>query len=146
MRVRDVLNAKSGRVITIPVDQTARAAVASMVQSNIGSLPVVDPDGKLVGVVSERDLLRELHERADEFGRTTVRAIMTHEPITCDIDDDVEAVMGLMSDNRIAKIPVINRGQLAGIISVGDVVKRLYERTQAENGHLMEYLHGPVHA
>jgi len=145
MRVRDVLKTKGGRIITIDPEATAPEAVARMVENNIGSLPVVEPDGRLVGVISERDLMRELHDRGDSFGRTMIRAVMTLDPITCDIDDEVDAVMGQMSERRIAKVPVIDRGRLAGIVSVGDVVKLLYERTQAENHHLMDYLYGPAH-
>jgi CBS domain-containing protein len=145
MKVRDVLNTKGGRIITIGPDATAAEAVARMVENNIGSLPVVEPDGRMVGVISERDVLRELHDRGDRFSGTMIRAIMTLEPITCEIDDQVEAVMGVMSERRIAKVPVIDRGRLAGIVSVGDVVKLLYEKTQAENHHLMDYLYGPAH-
>jgi CBS domain-containing protein len=146
MKVRDVLKTKGGRVITIGPEASARDAVARMVENNIGSLPVVEGEGQLVGVVSERDLMREYHDRGEAFDRTIVREIMTLEPITCDVDDEVEDVMGQMSDRRIAKVPVIERGCLAGIVSVGDVVKLLYERTRAENHHLMDYLYGPAHA
>jgi CBS domain-containing protein len=146
MRVRDVLNTKGGRIITIGPDATAAEAVARMVENNIGSLPVVEPDGCLVGVISERDLMRELHDRCDHFAGTMIRAIMTLDPITCDVDDEVDAVMGVMSERRIAKVPVTDRGRLAGIVSVGDVIKLLYERTRAENHHLMDYLYGPAHA
>jgi len=145
MRVRDVLKTKGGRIITIGPEATAPEAVARMVENNIGSLPVVEPDGQLVGVVSERDLMRELHDRGDQFGGAAVREIMTLDPITCDVDDEVEAVMGQMSERRIAKVPVTDRGRLSGIVSVGDVVKLLYERTQAENHHLRDYLYGPAH-
>jgi CBS domain-containing protein len=146
MRVRDVLNAKGGRIVTIDPAATAAEAVARMVENNIGSLPVVEPDGQLVGVISERDLIRELHDRGDQFAGTIIRAIMTLDPITCDADDEVEAVMGLMSERRIAKVPVADRGCLVGIVSVGDVIKMLYEHTRAENHHLMDYLYGPAHA
>ena len=146
MRVRDVIKTKGDRIITIGPEASAPEAVARMVESNIGSLPVVEDDGRLVGILSERDLMRELHDRGDQFGRTMIRAVMTLDPITCDIDDDVDAVMGQMSERRIAKVPVIDRGRLAGIVSVGDVVKLLYERTRAENDHLMHYLYGPAHA
>jgi CBS domain-containing protein len=146
MKVRDVLNAKGGRIITIGPDATAAEAVARMVEGNIGSLPVVEPDGRLIGVISERDLMRELHDRGSHFHTTMIRAIMTLDPITCDVDDEVEAVMGVMSERRIAKVPVTDRGRLAGIVSVGDVVKMLYEKTRAENHHLMDYLYGPAHA
>jgi CBS domain-containing protein len=145
MRVRDVLKTKGGRIVTISPEASAPEAVARMVENNIGSLPVVELDGTLVGVISERDLMRELHDRGDGFNRASIRAVMTLDPITCDIEDEVDVVMGQMTERRIAKIPVIDRGRLAGIISVGDVVKLLYERTQAENHHLMDYLYGPAH-
>jgi CBS domain-containing protein len=146
MRVRDVLKTKGGRMITIGPDASTGEAVARMVENNIGSLPVVDPDGRMVGVISERDLMRELHDRGDHFSRTLIRAVMTLDPITCDIDDQVETVMGQMTEKRIAKVPVVERGRLVGIVSVGDVIKLLYEKTQAENHHLMDYLYGPAHA
>ncbi len=146
MLVRDVLKAKCGRIITIGPDATAAEAVATMVENNIGSLPVVADDGRLVGVVSERDLIRELHDQGEHFWRATMQAVMSLDPVTCDIDEDVDVVMGQMSDRRIAKVPVLDRGALVGIVSVGDVVKQLYERTRAENGHLMDYLYGPAHA
>ena len=146
MKVRDVLKTKGGRMITIGPEATAPEAVARMVENNIGSLPVLEDDGALVGVISERDLMRELHDRGDQFSRALIRAVMTLDPVTCDIDDDVDALMGLMSERRIAKVPVIDRGRLAGIVSVGDVVKLLYEKTRAENHHLMDYLYGPAHA
>ena len=145
MLVRDVLKAKGCRIFTINQEATADEAIARMVENNIGSLPVVDSDGRLVGVISERDLIRELHDRGEDFRSCPIQAIMTLDPITCDMDDEVEAVMGQMSERRIAKVPVVDRGTLAGVVSVGDVVKLLYERTRAENHHLMDYLYGPAH-
>jgi CBS domain-containing protein len=144
VKVRDVLKTKGDRIITIEPGATTSEAVARLVENNIGSLPVVEHDGTLVGVVSERDLIRELHDRGGEFSMATIQEIMTLDPVTCSIDDEVEAAMGMMSDRRVAKIPVMDRGQLAGIISVGDVIKTLYARTKDENNHLMDYLYGPV--
>jgi CBS domain-containing protein len=144
MKVRDVLKAKGERIIIVGPQATTAEAVALMVENNIGSLPVIDHDGTLVGVVSERDLIRELHDRGENFSRARIQAIMTLDPVTCNIEDEVEAVMGMMSDRRIAKVPVIERGQLVGIVSVGDVIKTLYARTKDENDHLMGYLYGPV--
>ncbi len=146
MLVREVLKAKGGRIITVGPGATASAAVALMVDHNIGSLPVLDGEGRLVGVVSERDLIRAVHEGCREFASTTIGEIMTADPATCDIDDDVNQVMGQMSERRIAKVPVLSRGELVGIVSVGDVIKLLYERISVENGHLMEYLYGHSHS
>jgi CBS domain-containing protein len=144
MKVRDVLKTKGERIITIEPGAMTPDAVARMVENNIGSLPVVDREGRLVGVLSERDLIRELHDRGDQFAASSIEQVMTLDPITCDIDDEVEAVMGLMSEKRIAKVPITERGRLVGIVSVGDVIKTLYARTKDENHHLMGYLYGPV--
>ncbi len=142
MQVRDVLKAKGGRIITIGQDATVAEAIARLVQHNIGSLPVTADDGTLVGIFSERDVLRGLQARGEGFGPTRVSNVMTPEPVTCNLDDDVNDVMGMMSDRRIAKVPVLDAGRLVGIVSVGDVVKVMYDRVHSENQHLMTYIHG----
>lgn len=142
MQVRDVLNAKGARVVTIDPDATVNEAIARLVQNNIGSLPVADPEGHLLGIFSERDVLRGLHNRGEGYGRMRVGDVMTHDPVTCTPECDVDEVMGKMSERRIAKVPVLNDGRLVGIVSVGDVIKVMYERVSSENQHLMTYIHG----
>ncbi len=142
MQVRDVLRAKGGRVISIDPEATVHEAIAKLVQNNIGSLPVADSAGRLLGMFSERDVLRGLHHNGEKFQRSHVSLVMTANPISCRLDDDVNDVMGLMSDRRIAKVPVLDGETLVGIISVGDVVKVMYERVAAENHHLISYIHG----
>ena len=142
MQVRDVLKNKGGRVVTIGAGATVADAVARLVQNNIGSLPVVDEGDRLVGVVSERDVLRLMHNRGEAFSREKIGDVMTREPVTCTPECDVDEVMGQMSERRIAKIPVVEGQKLVGIVSVGDVIKVMYERVHAENTHLMSYLHG----
>jgi CBS domain-containing protein len=142
MQVRDVLMAKGNRVVSIESDATVNEAIARLVQNNIGSLPVVDGEGHLLGIFSERDVLRGLHNRGEGFGRSKVVDVMTPNPVTCELDADVNDVMGQMSDRRIAKVPVLKQSKLIGIVSVGDVIKVLYERLKSENDHLMTYIHG----
>ena len=142
MQVRDVLKTKGGRVIVIEHDATVSDAIARLVQNNIGSLPVIGADGTLVGIFSERDVLRNLHTRGEGFGRTRVSEVMTPNPSTCRLDDDVNDVMGAMSERRIAKVPVLDGDRLVGIVSVGDVIKVMYDRVHSENQHLMGYIHG----
>jgi len=142
MQVRDVLKTKGGRVISIDPEATVSEAIARLVQNNIGSLPVVDAEGHLVGIFSERDALRGIHNHGEGFGRTHVAEVMSGNPITCDLDDEVNEVMGKMSERRIAKVPVMHNGKLVGIVSVGDVIKVLYEKVSSENQHLMTYIHG----
>jgi CBS domain-containing protein len=141
MQVRDVLKTKGGRVISIDPEASVTEAIARLVQNNIGSLPVVDAEGNLVGIFSERDALRSIHSN-DGSGRAHVSQIMSSDPVTCETDDDVNEVMGKMSERRIAKVPVLCSGKLVGIVSVGDVIKVLYEKVSSENHHLMTYIHG----
>ena len=144
MLVRDVLNSKGNRVLSIDLEATVHEAIAKLVQNNIGSLPVVDHEGKLVGIFAERDVLRLIHNRGDGFARLHMSQVMTPDPITCDTHDDVNDVMGQMSERRIAKVPVVSQGQLVGIISVGDVIKVMYDKVATENHHLLSYIHGAV--
>jgi CBS domain-containing protein len=144
MLVRDVLDTKGRRVVSIDLEATVHEAIAKLVQNNIGSLPVVDKDGKLVGIFAERDVLRLIHNRGEGFVRLSMSQVMTHDPVTCDYNDDVNEVMGQMSERRIAKVPVVSEGQLVGIISVGDVIKVMYDKVATENSHLLSYIHGAV--
>ncbi len=144
MLVRDVLHAKGSRIVSIDPEATVHEAIAKLVQNNIGSLPVVDHDGRLIGIFAERDVLRIFHNRGDGSCRVRISEVMTRDPITCDIHDDVNDVMGTMSERRIAKVPVLHEGVLVGIISVGDVIKVMYEKVSTENHHLLSYIHGAI--
>jgi CBS domain-containing protein len=144
MLVRDVLESKGRRIISIGADSTVSEAIAKLVQNNIGSLPVLDKSGKLVGVFSERDVLRLIHSRGEGCSRAQVSEVMTPGPITCSLDDHVDDVMGKMSERHIAKVPVLSEGELVGVISVGDVIKVLYDKVHTENEHLRSYIHGGV--
>jgi CBS domain-containing protein len=144
MLVRDVLESKGRRIIAIDCEATVSEAIAKLVQNNIGSLPVVDQSGSLVGIFSERDVLRIIHNRGEGFGRLRVSDVMTGQPVTCRLEDDVNDVMGKMSERHIAKVPVLSDNQLVGVVSVGDVIKVLYDKVHTENQHLISYIHGAV--
>lgn len=141
MLVREVLRAKGGRVITIDRGARVAEAIALMVQHNIGSLPVTADDA-LVGIFSERDVLRLLERHGEGYGSIALDDVMTRDPVTCDVDEDVDCVIGKMSERRIAKVPVVSGKELVGVISVGDMIKVMFERVQSENQHLMSYIHG----
>jgi CBS domain-containing protein len=144
MQVRDVLKSKGNRIIVIEAECSVAQAIARLVENNIGSLPVVDASGRLVGICSERDVLRGLHEHGEGFARMNVVDVMTPDPVTCELDDDVNDVMGKMSERRIAKVPVLDQSMLTGIVSVGDVIKVLFEKVNSENQHLLTYIHGAM--
>lgn len=142
MTVREVLRNKGNRVVSIGPGMSIADALARLVQNNIGSLPVVDDEGRIIGVVSERDMTRGFHHRGEAFRTMAVSEVMTCNPVTCECGDDVNDVMGKMSERRIAKLPVVEDDRLVGVVSVGDLITLLYERVQAENDHLISYIHG----
>lgn len=142
MHVKDVLKAKGREVIHIGPDATVKEALALFVTHNIGSLPVIDSEDRLVGIFSERDVLFGLHEDCEVFHRRRIGEKMTPDPITCEAEDNVHEVMGKLSQRRVGQLPVVSGGRLIGVVSVGDLIKFMYEKIEAENHHLMNYVYG----
>jgi CBS domain-containing protein len=144
MLVSDVLQTKGGQVITIDPEASVQEAIAKMVQKNIGSLPVVDQDGRLIGLFAERDVLKAFHNQGDNcyIGRLSLSDVMVRNPITCRSNDNVNDIIGQMTEKRAPKIPVVDGDKLVGIISVGDIVKVLYDKVSYENRHLLDYIGG----
>ena len=114
-----------------------------MNSKNVGAVPVLEKN-RLVGILSERDVLRRVVVRKLTPEDVPVSEVMTRNPVTCTPDCDVDDVMGQMSERRIAKVPVLNESKLVGIISVGDVIKVMYDKVHSENQHLMSYIHGSM--
>ena len=144
MIVQDVLKIKGRRLITIGFEATVKDAIALFVEHNIGSLPVVDAQGRLVGIFSERDVLYTVHENAETFPQRKIQDEMTESPITCNLMDPVHEVMGKISQFRVGQLPVVEDGKLVGVVSVGDLIKSMFEKVENENKHLLTYLYGPA--
>lgn len=142
MLVRDVLRQKGRRVIQIPPDASVRDALALFVEHNIGSLPVVDDDGRLLGIFSERDVLFGLHDDCERFHSRRIDEVMTPDPVVCAPEEPVHEVMGKLTVHRVGQLPVMSGDQLVGVVSVGDLVKAMFERVESENRHLLSYLYG----
>ncbi len=141
MRIADVLRSKGSAVATITETTTVTGLLAELATHNIGAMVVVGPDG-IVGMVSERDVVRRLHERGAELLRQPVSGIMTNVVVTCTPDDLVDDMSALMTNNRVRHVPVLDNGRLAGIVSIGDVVKTRMEQLQAEQERLHAYITG----
>lgn len=142
MVVQDVLKSKSGGVIVVRENVTVAEAIGLLVAHNIGSLPVVDADGTLIGIYSERDLLRGVHEAGASYLQQPVAQAMTCNPHTCSPCDDVRDAMGKMSQVKVGQLPVVSGADVVGMVSAGDMVRFLYESVESENRHLTSYLHG----
>ncbi len=141
MHINDVLKAKpSHDVITIGPDATVRELVSLLAEHNVGAL-IVSTDGDAVdGIVSERDVVRQLHQRADVLD-ATVSEIMTSSVRTCEGDEALTTLMQVMTEHRIRHVPVLTDGKLTGIISIGDVVKNRIGELEFERDQLDSYVH-----
>ncbi len=131
MNIASLLAKKSGAPITIRPEQTVRDALVLLAKHNIGALVVVNAAGMPVGIVSERDIVREAARNEQVFGRA-MSEIMTRDVITGVPEDDLASVANLMTEKRIRHLPVVTGGKLIGIISIGDVVKAQRDKYQGE--------------
>ena len=121
MRIADILRSKGPAVATVTPRTTVTELLAELTVRNVGSLVVVGADG-VVGIVSERDVVRKLHEIGPDLMHRPVTAVMSVVVVTCGPDDRVDDLAALMTDNRVRHVPVLVDGRLAGIVSIGDVV------------------------
>ncbi len=135
-----MVETKGSFVATISADATVAEVVAELAGSGVGAL-VVSPDGERVeGIVSERDVVRRLHDVGADLLAWPVASIMTSAVRTCSPDDDVESLMATMTLHRIRHLPVVRDGILAGIVSIGDVVKRRMDELDEDRRALENYI------
>lgn len=140
MTLRDILKVKGSHVYTIGPDHSVQDAVMVLMQYRVGALLVQDAQGKPIGIISERDVLRECLDRSAELPSIRVREAMTTDLIIGLPDDEIRYTMGIMTQNRIRHLPVMDGGRVAGMISIGDVVKATLDETEYENHYLREYI------
>jgi CBS domain-containing protein len=131
------------QVHTIGSDQMVLDALRLMADKNIGALPVVD-DGQLVGVVSERDYARKMILKGRSSVGTPVSTIMSSKVITVDSQQSIEACMGIMTNTRLRHLPVLENGQLLGLLSIGDLVKEAIAEQASLIQQLEQYIRGDV--
>jgi CBS domain-containing protein len=141
MRIRDVLTSKPAGVLTVEPATGLPDLLAALAERGVGAAVVVD-GGAVVGMVSERDVVRHLHRRGADLLDDTVAAIMTGPVTTCRPDDEVDALAGVMTQRRIRHIPVVDGGDLTGIVSIGDVVKTRLDELEAHRQQLEAYISG----
>ena len=142
MTVQHILDRKGSTVATLPPDATIATAAKLLRHRKIGAI-VISPDGKkIAGILSERDIAHGLDGHGAGLAGLTVQQLMTTKTFTCAPDDGVEAVMQLMTDHRVRHVPVVKNGSLAGIVSIGDIVKNRLEHLQQETAALQDYIAG----
>ncbi|BCJ49410.1 histidine kinase [Actinoplanes sp. NBRC 14428] len=142
MRISDVLRDKGDRVVTVTPDHTVQELLATLARHRIGAA-VVSADGATVeGIVSERDIVRSLAARGAAVLAEAVSAIHTAEVRTVGPEADVAEVERLMTEHRFRHVPVVADGRLAGIVSIGDVVKKRITELEVQTTALSGYITG----
>lgn len=139
MRIADVLRGKGHAVATVEPEVTVAVLLARLAEGNYGALPVVR-GGALIGMVSERDVVRRLHERGAALLEAPVAEIMTTSLATCSPEDSAADLAKVMTTRRVRHLPVLVNGELAGIVSIGDLVKARIDTLEAERQQLESYI------
>ncbi len=140
MTVASILAEKGRAVFTTSPDTLLSEAVDQLAAKRVGAIVVTDAKGRVAGIVSERDIVRELSRKGISVLDKPISECMTHKVLTCGESDTVDSVMSVMTANRFRHLPVVSDGKLAGIISIGDVVKRKIEQAERDAEHLRNYI------
>ncbi|HEX8306691.1 MAG TPA: CBS domain-containing protein [Jatrophihabitans sp.] len=139
MLIADILRRKGSNVVTIASDEPVSHMVASLAEHKIGALVVVD-GGRTVGIVSERDVVRRLHRVGPGVLELPVSELMTTDVISCEPTDSVDQIGAAMTEKRIRHMPVLAKGELAGIVTIGDVVAARIADLEQTRGQLESYI------
>jgi CBS domain-containing protein len=140
MIVKNILLGRRGNVVTIEPTADLAAAVKRLAERRIGALVILGADHRIVGILSERDIVRAFAERGPAALHEPVGQVMTRDVKTCSEDDTIESLMGRMTTGRFRHMPVVEQGKLVGIVSVGDVVKNRVEEMEREAAALRDYI------
>lgn len=147
MRIADILRHKAAAaggnapVVTIGSADPVTAVLAALAEHHIGALVVVD-EGQLAGVISERDIVRRLASSGAAVLQQSVAELMTSDVVTCTSGDSIDSIAETMTTKRIRHMPVVDNGNLVGIVSIGDVVLSRIRQLEQDRGQLEHYIVG----
>lgn len=142
MKLKDILAKKGSKVWTVKANQSIREVLDILVRQKIGALVVLDDKKNVTGIISERDIIRGCHDNIKELDGMPVSRLMTQKVIIGSPEDETSYIMGIMTQSRIRHIPVVEKGKLVGLVSIGDIVKSVIEDSQYEIHYLKEYIQG----
>jgi CBS domain-containing protein len=140
MDVKTILTGKGSDIVTIEPNASLEAAIATLAKHRIGALVVLGADRRVIGILSERDIVRTLAELGADALNKPVAQVMTRKVVTCGAADTVVAIMERMTTGKFRHVPVIEQDQLIGIISIGDVVKHRLWEMEHESAALRDYI------
>ena len=140
MTVKAILKAKGTDVVTVAPDVSIAAALRRLAERRIGALVVQDADSRVIGILSERDIVVALAERGAAALDEPVQRVMTRKVVSCELAETVSAVMERMTAGRFRHVPVIEDSRLIGIVSIGDIVKHRLDQIEGESAALRDYI------
>ena len=142
MKLKEILKNKGSKVWSVREDQTIQEALAVLVANKIGAVLVVKKNDTIAGIITERDIMRGCHEHGVDLYQLKVSRLMTKKVIIASPEDETSYIMGVMTENRVRHIPVMAEDKLAGLVSIGDVVKSQLEDSNYEIKYLKEFIYG----
>ena len=142
MKATDILADKGTRVVTIHKDNLLVDVMSHFLVNRVGSLVVVSKFDEIMGIVAPVDVLEAVHKDPVNISTMTVREVMSENVIVAGPEESVETLMAIMTENRIRHIPIIAAGKLAGIVSIGDVVKAQLTVHEVQISYLKDYIEG----
>ena len=142
MKVSNLLATKGHEVSTISQERSVTDAIALLKERGIGALVVTGKKAPLVGIFSERDVVRALAASGEKALKLKVSELMSHDVVTCNEGTELNDLMTTMTDRRIRHVPVVDDGQLTGLISIGDVVKARLDELENDKKSLLDYVSG----
>jgi CBS domain-containing protein len=135
-----ILKGKGDNVLTVTATQAIAVVVSLLAEHRIGAVPVVNEAGEVIGIVSERDIVRGLAKSGPAVVDQAVESLMTSDIKTCSLDNTIDELMQIMTSRRIRHLPVVENRRLRGIVSIGDVVKERLNQAQFEVDALKSYI------
>jgi len=143
MLVRALLQSKPKEIVTTRPGTTIDEAMDVLINKNIGCLPVVDDDGKPVGIISDKDIFRRIHKtKGDNYHNLKVADVMSTDLIVGVPEDDITYIAGIMDKNWIRHVPIMDEDKMVGLISLGDIITTQAEHAKIENRYLKLYTSG----
>ncbi len=140
MNVKNILSQKGSDVLTLEPAATLADAMDILAKRRIGALVITGADRRIVGIISERDVVRAIAEHGTDILRSPVAETMTRKVVTCGQNETIAEIMGRMTAGKFRHVPVVEQGRLIGIVSIGDIVKARLEELEQEHDALRDYI------
>ena len=140
MLIAQILSNKGSTVYATSSEATLAEAARELMEKRVGCVIVVDADGEMIGILSERDIVRQLAERGADCLNDTVASAMSQTVVTLHVEETVDMGLARMTDRRIRHLPVMRDGRLIGLVSIGDLVKRKIEEVEVEAAAMRAYI------